>query len=579
MQSIFSDSFDRPDNTNISDKAPMGLSYTEVAGDFQIVSGKLKAVGLNNHLATLDIVPNSPDYSVRAIVATTTGETSGIGLMLRYIDADNFYYARISTFGQTLRIYKRVAGTDTQLGSYSGGYVGATDYTLTFEAVGTALKAYVNGVERVSVTDSDLTAAGKAGFWTDYGNSTFNDFILSADIALDMPAAGTDYSQWPLPTRSKGWSINSVDFQVVAKSNTWNQDQTKRRNEYQAAKNLRPTHVAIAVPYDNLTKYTNYVADARNKGLKVFHRPHWNAWEGDNAISAGLSRQDYLTGAYLFIIGNPDLFEDGDMFGMCVEPSNANNHGNYTFRTPETSEGDFDIAKYNQFLKDQVRYANAAFAAIGKRVYTFPVSPSLSLLNLAGQVLDSSDAGDSDGLGNADIVAFFGGILTIDHYLSDSYRSDDEYGAKLSSDLDKIHTAFPDCRIMIGEWGYHLTTTVSDQEQYDVFREALEVFASKDFIIGVNCWVHMGSNTASIFSDSGGTINANGRLCVQAINTAFRGGNATYGRPRSGPRPPRVATFFNDPDPGGGGGGSEGGPGGGGGEGGGSEGGGGGGSP
>lgn len=58
--------------------------------------------------------------------------------------------------------------------------------------------------------------------------------------------------------------------------------------------------------------------------------------------------------------------------------------------------------------------------------------------------------------------------------------------------------AFPDCSLMIGEWGYHTIRSVSDQEHYAVYREALEIFASKPYIIGVNLWVHMGSNTASI---------------------------------------------------------------------------------
>lgn len=517
----------------------MGLVYTEVLSDFEIASGKLRAVGLTAHRATLDLTLNSADGYAQAIVRTASSEASGIGLMLRYQDVDNFYFAVINTVSQALRIFKRVGGANTQLGNFNGGYNTNTDYTLKFQATGTTLKAFVNGVERLSLTDSDITAAGKVGLWTDYGNSTFDDFVYAGDFTVTPPVVGEDYSQPALPVRNRGWAFNSIDIQIVTKSNAWNQDQTKRLNEYQAIKNLGITHASIAVPYENLSKYTNYVADARTKGLKVYHRSHPNAWEGDNSIPAGLSRQDYLTMAYRFIIDNPTLFEDGDLFGMCVEPSNANDHGNYTFRTPETVGGDFDIAKYKQFLKDQVRYANAAFAVIGKSVYTFPISPTLSLMNLDGQILDSGDGGNSQGLGNVDIGQI-GGVVSIDHYLLDSYRADDQYGAKLSADLDKIHAAFPDWPLAICEFGYHTITSVSDQEQYDVVREAYEVFASKDYIILVNGWVHMGSNTASIFTDSGGTINPNGRLAVQAIAAAFKGGNAAYGRPRSGVRPARV---------------------------------------
>ena len=330
--------------------------------------------------------------------------------------------------------------------------------------------------------------------------------------------------------------MNSIDFQVVTKSESWNQDQTKRLNEFQAAKNLGINYVALGVPFDNLNKAISYAADADTKSLRKFWRCHFDAWEGDNSIPAGLSSQDYLTGIYYHIVNNPILFADGDLFGPCVEPSNANNHGNYTFRTPETSGGTFDYAKYNQFLKDCVAYANAAFAVIGKKVATFPISPSLSCLNLNGQVLDSGDGGNSSGLGDADIVQYFGGILSIDHYLSDAYRDTSGYGAKYSSDLDKIHTAFPNCKLFIGEWGYHTITSVSDQEQYNVYREVLEVLASKPYVIGVNLWAHMGLSTASIFTDSGGTIKANGRLCTQAIKHAFNSNNKAFATRQITPR-------------------------------------------
>ena len=79
-------------------------------------------------------------------------------------------------------------------------------------------------------------------------------------------------------------NFKSIDFQILTKSNDWNQDQTKRLNEYQEVVNKYANMAALAVPYENTAKYINYVTDARTKGLRVWHRSHWDAWQGDNGV-------------------------------------------------------------------------------------------------------------------------------------------------------------------------------------------------------------------------------------------------------------------------------------------------------
>src|SRR5689334_22551053 len=126
-----------------------------------------------------------------------------------------------------------------------------------------------------------------------------------------MPAPSNlpnNYDQPELPARTRGWAINCIDLQIVTKSDGWNQDQTKRLAEFDALKKAGAEYVALAVPYDNLTKYTNYVTDARSKGLKIWHRSHWNAWEGDNGAGPTMTRQEYLDATYDFIVAHPSLF-------------------------------------------------------------------------------------------------------------------------------------------------------------------------------------------------------------------------------------------------------------------------------
>jgi hypothetical protein len=418
-------------------------------------------------------------------------------------------------------------------------------------------------------------------------------------MAAPQPVA-LDYGQPVLPSQTRGWPLMSVDTQIITKSDGWNPDQTERLVQLNEIKKTGATHVALAVPYDNLTKYTAWVTDARSVGLKIWHRSHWNAWQGDNGVgniatSTSLTRsgttatcvtgtahglvtgdtvsmngmnetayrgvftvtvvnattftytvsgspatpatgnigwrfacQTYNDHTYDFFVNNSTLVQPGDIIGACVEADQADGQS-MTFKTPGTTT--FDTTIYNQFQTDQVRYINAAMKAIGleHQVYTWGISHNLSNLNLNGQTLDSGNTGNSSGIGNQTIVDDFGGILCFDHYLSDTYRLNDSYWTKYSSDLDKLHTAFPDCKLFVGEWGYHTLTPTSDAEQHAVYEKVMNVWRSKSYLIGGNIWNHLGQTQSSVWTDTSGNINKGGRQAVKAFTQAFNTGNASYG--------------------------------------------------
>ncbi len=429
-------------------------------------------------------------------------------------------------------------------------------------------------------------------------------------MAAPQPVA-QDYAQPPLPSTKSGWAINSIDLQVLTKSDGWNQGQTERLAEYQEiiANGGFPQYVALAVPYDNLTKYTGYVADARSKGFKVYHRSHWNAWQGDNNVgniatstsltSSGTTatcvtstphllntgdtvsmngmnettyrgefvvtvtnsttftytlpttaaspatgsigwrfgRQTYLDHTYDFIVNNSSLFQAGDMFGMCVEADQADAQS-MTFKTPGTTT--FNTAVYNQFQKDQVRYANAAFAAIGLThlVHTWPISHNVSNLNLNGQTVNvggSTSTGNSSGLGDSDIQTYFAGRLSLDHYEDASVIDGNTYKTDYGSDLDKFALAFPSIKqagggLMLSEWGFHTQTDYGDGVQYGVYDSVVTQVQNRNFVIGVNFWNHLGQLQSSLWKDNSGTIIPGGRAAVNAVKRAFTTGNATFGR-------------------------------------------------
>lgn len=401
-----------------------------------------------------------------------------------------------------------------------------TKYCIYFAPWNTSTNAYADYYRDLKWSNSDADYAGKAirndnGTWSVESNLQLY-FQLFYDYTL--PTFTPSYTQPALPTPTSGWNINAVDAQITTKN--WNQDATKCANEVAAMKALGANYISIACPLDNPTYYKRWCDAIHNAGLKVYHRAHFNGWEGDNGYTVHVDGTEYQARFYKFVLDNASCFQSGDMVAMCCEANRADNAGNQVFRT----SGSFDYSKYNTFMKNQVAIANKAFTdASITGVHTWGVSHSLSNLNLNGQFLDSGDGGNINGLTDSDITTYFAGRLSIDHYLSDTYRQASKYWLKYGSDMDKIHTAFPNAKLMLSEWGYHTTTTTTDDEQYAVYDGVLTQLRLKDYIVGFSAWNHMGQAQSSLFTDASGSIVTPGRPAVNAITRAFTSYNAARG--------------------------------------------------
>jgi hypothetical protein len=98
-------------------------------------------------------------------------DVAGIGL--RWTGASNSYYLKIrddssSTGGpsQTIQLFKVVSGTKTQIGAnVSISFVRGTPHRVHFEAVGTTLSVWWDGVVVLTATDSSISGPGKAFFY------------------------------------------------------------------------------------------------------------------------------------------------------------------------------------------------------------------------------------------------------------------------------------------------------------------------------------------------------------------------------------------------------------------------------
>lgn len=109
----------------------------------------------------------SADYSVFARIHVFSLQAgSSAGSVGRWTDASQDGYILLyDVDGAQWTIFSSVSGSFGALGSFSQVLTVGNDYDIELRMVGTSIKAIVNGVERISVTNSAVSAAGKLGMW------------------------------------------------------------------------------------------------------------------------------------------------------------------------------------------------------------------------------------------------------------------------------------------------------------------------------------------------------------------------------------------------------------------------------
>ncbi|MGB0971912.1 MAG: hypothetical protein ACPGVG_13270 [Mycobacterium sp.] len=161
----FTDDFNRA-NEDLEDSADWTLADGS-AGALTIVSNEVNSPGTNTGYHCPD--QGDDDHYAQAKLVKTGANN---WLCVRQDGWRNWYGIRAS--GTALQIYRRTNGSfSSSLGSWSGLAAGDV---LKIEAEGTTIKAYVNGVERISITDSThttgrqgLTAySGTGAVWDDF---------------------------------------------------------------------------------------------------------------------------------------------------------------------------------------------------------------------------------------------------------------------------------------------------------------------------------------------------------------------------------------------------------------------------
>lgn len=161
-------------DTDLASYTPeTGTGFTKDAGSTASSTGTVLAAtddvsttAFNNNqslIYTADDAPGSANYIVTATLSSFHGSAGrNCGTIGRYADVDNCYLSEFRHDGHYL--YKIVAGSVTSLGSYTAATPAAGDKH-DLDMNGTAIKVDLNDTNRISVTDSDITATAKGGWW------------------------------------------------------------------------------------------------------------------------------------------------------------------------------------------------------------------------------------------------------------------------------------------------------------------------------------------------------------------------------------------------------------------------------
>lgn len=203
MAEFASDTFTGTEGAELSAYDAAWTRHTSYTINSEIAANRVRqSASLGSSAYWHSGTPANADYSVSAdlFFKETNGGSGSAGPIGRADTAANtFYHARyFGSASDAWQLYKFVAGTATLLGSSAQAITDETSHNCVLRMVGTTIELYKDGegTALISVTDSAITAAGKAGFRF-FDNTTTPSDVVGIHIdnfsAVDISGAGTSF--------------------------------------------------------------------------------------------------------------------------------------------------------------------------------------------------------------------------------------------------------------------------------------------------------------------------------------------------------------------------------------------------
>lgn len=180
------DDFNRADALSLGTTSDGNAIWTDVGGaasvEAQIISNTV-ALPLGVSGDRRSTIPGGTAGTVQITATAVTLSNDSVGVLFRYQDANNYFYALVGTSGAIrYRVFKKIAGSVSQL--FSGG--GAVGDLITVDFTATGYTAKRNGTGVFSQTNSELNTATDVGL-----------VVSGSGVATQQPK-GDDFSWTPL---------------------------------------------------------------------------------------------------------------------------------------------------------------------------------------------------------------------------------------------------------------------------------------------------------------------------------------------------------------------------------------------
>ncbi len=232
------------------------------------------------------------------------------------------------------------------------------------------------------------------------------------------------------------------------------------------------THVAISTPYDDefIPFMERWVEPARKYNLKVWFRGNMSGWE-EWFDYPRIDREEHKKQIRRFILNNPDLFEDGDIFTSCPECENGG---------PGDPRMNGDAEGHKRFLIDEYNIVKQSFEEIDKEVIANYYSMNGDVARL---IMDRRTTAALDG------------IVTIDHYVATPEQLLEDIEAYVEQSGGKV---------VLGEWGAPIPDIhgeMTEEQQAAYIDDTLELLLTSNDIVGINYWTNWGGSTELWNSD------------------------------------------------------------------------------
>jgi hypothetical protein len=151
--------------------------WTALSGTWGVIDGEYRQLSTSGTGITLSGDSSWADYMLQAKVKNVSSGTRSFGLIARYKDNDNYYFAVYERAEAKWKLYKRVSGANHELGTYAESWPNDTYKTVKMTVNGSSIRLNVDGQDIIAKTDS-VISKGKVGLRTNLNAAAFDEVIV-----------------------------------------------------------------------------------------------------------------------------------------------------------------------------------------------------------------------------------------------------------------------------------------------------------------------------------------------------------------------------------------------------------------